>query len=83
MTEADEISVEDLRKAVLHLTDAVRLIATATDVFALRVAQSSPLSSYPDVVFSHSVLHEKLMRANDRLHAVVDLLVRMDDEHPS
>lgn len=83
MTEVNETSVEDLRKAVLHLTDAVRLIAVATHLFARRVVQTFPLSTHQDVLTGYTDLEQRLMSANDRLHAVVDVLVRTDDEPSS
>jgi hypothetical protein len=83
MAEPDEISTEDLRKAVLNVADAVRMIAASVDVFVLRLARVWPLRDYPEVAASHSELHRSLLASNERLSAAVDLLVKTDDEHSS
>jgi hypothetical protein len=80
MTDPGEVSTEDLRKAVLHLADAIRLTSAALDRLALRLGHSIPSLELDRVP---STVHETLRAANDRLVNAVDLLVKTDDENPS
>jgi hypothetical protein len=80
MAEPTDLSEDDIRKAVLNLTDAVRLIAQSVDVFVLKLRRVWPLRDYPEISTSHNELHMSLLAANQRLHAAVDILVKNDDE---
>lgn len=77
----DDLSSDDIRKAVLNVTDAARLIAQSIDVFVLKLRRVWPLRDYPELSASHDELHMSLLAANQRLHTAVDLLVKEDVEH--
>ena len=83
MAEGENVSTEDLRKAILNVADAIRLVAASVDVFALKLRRIWPLRDNPEVSTSHSDLHRSLLEANERLHAAVDLLVKTDDKPSS
>ena len=80
MAESNEISAEDLRKALLNVADAIRLTSRALDRLALRLSLSMPSLELDPFLPN---LRETLRAANGRLSAAVDLLVKNDDERSS
>jgi len=80
MAPSDEISTEDLRKAVLNVADAIRLTSDALDRLTRRLGHSIPSLELDPFL---PQLRQALHAANGRLSAAVDLLVKADDELPS
>ncbi len=77
MAEFNEISAEDLRKALLNVADAIRLNAEALEALIRRLAQSIPALELDPFLPN---LRGALRAANGRLSTAVDLLVKTDDE---
>ena len=77
MAEFNEISAEDLRKALLNVADAIRLNSEALEALIRRLAQSIPALELDPFLPN---LRETLRAANGRLSTAVDLLVKTDDE---
>jgi hypothetical protein len=80
MAKPDEISPEDLRKAVLNVADAVRLISETLDRLGTSLRLNvPPLGLDPTL----ARLRDTLRTTNGRLSAAVDLLVKTDGEPSS
>jgi hypothetical protein len=80
MAQSNDISTEDLRKAVLNVADAIRLTSDALDILARRLGDSIPTLTLGPFLPN---LRETLRAANGRLSVAVDLLVKTDDETSS
>lgn len=78
MAVSDDVSAEDLRKAMLNIADATRLTSEAVDRLAVRLSLSIPSLGLDPFL---PVLRDSLRAASGRLSAAVDLLVTMDDKH--
>jgi hypothetical protein len=70
MPDADNVSNEELRKAVLNVADAIRLTSEALDRLALRLSLSIPSLELDPFLPN---LRESIRAANGRLSAAVDL----------
>jgi hypothetical protein len=73
MAVSNDVSTEDLRKAVLNVADAIRLTSDALDRLVRRLGHSIPTID----------IRQALHAANGRLSAAVDLLVTDDDQPAS
>jgi hypothetical protein len=78
MPEGASVSTEDLRKAVLNVADAVRLTAEALELMRGNLSLTSGAIGLNPFVQN---FQRKLVAANGRLSAAVDLLVNEDVEH--
>lgn len=80
MAVSNDVSTEDLRKAVLNVADAIRLTSGALDGLARRLGDSIPSLGLDPFLPN---LRQALLAANGRLSAAVDLLVKADDQPSS
>jgi hypothetical protein len=78
MPENEDVSTEDLRKAVLNVADAVRLTAEALELIRGNLALTNAAIGLQPFL---QTFHRTLSAANGRLGAAVDLLVKEDFEH--
>ncbi|HTT78532.1 MAG TPA: hypothetical protein VMF86_02530 [Stellaceae bacterium] len=83
MAEADDVSMDDLRKAVLNLADAVRVITISVDRLAFRLAHSPIWELDPSLSIEMNNIRETIGPAKGRLSAAVELLVKDDVGHSS
>lgn len=81
MPESERVSIEDLRKAVLNVADAVRLTAEALEIMRATVALTTAAALNLNPFLEN--FRRSLLAANNRLSAAVDLLVKEEAEHSS
>lgn len=78
MPESESVSIEDLRRAILNVADAVRLTAQAMELMRANLSLTVP--AVGSRVFLQN-FNQPLAAANGRLSTAVDLLVKEDAEH--
>jgi hypothetical protein len=83
VAEGDDVSIDDLRKALLNLADAIRVLAIGVDRLTFRLAHSPIWEFDPSLSIEMHSIREAIGPAKDRLSAAVNLLVKDDAEHAS
>lgn len=77
-TKASEITVEELRRAVLYLADAVLQLTRTVDLMAMRL-RNIEIPGDPSHSARFRKFAEAAWEAQGRISAAVDLLVKSDE----